>query len=91
MRQLKEFNFDDDDIIEVYSNDQLIYSGKYVDIPEDLTLYAVQKKLRIYNCLENIFKEDSSEEDRSVFKYALTLLILVLLSNALWFGIVQEL
>ena len=43
------------------------------------------------NCLENIFKEDSSEEDRSVFKYALTLLILVLLSNALWFGIVQEL
>lgn len=49
MRQLKEFNFDDDDIIEVYSNDQLIYSGKYADIPEDLTLYAVQKKLRIYD------------------------------------------
>lgn len=49
MRQLKEYNFDDDDIIEVYSNDQLIYSGKYVDIPEDLTLYAVQKKLRIYD------------------------------------------
>ena len=49
MRQLKEFNFDDDDIIEVYSNDQLIYSGQYVDIPEDLTLYAVQKKLRIYD------------------------------------------
>ena len=49
MRQLKEFNFDDDDIIEVYSNDQLIYSGKYADIPEDLTLYAVQKKLHIYD------------------------------------------
>ena len=49
MRQLKEFNFDDDDIIEVYSNNQLLYSGKYVDIPEDLTLYAVQKKLRIYD------------------------------------------
>lgn len=49
MRQLKEFNFDDDDIIEVYSDNQLIYSGKYVDIPEDLTLYAVQKKLRIYD------------------------------------------
>ena len=49
LRQLKEFNFDDDDIIEVYSDNQLIYSGKYVDIPEDLTLYAVQKKLRIYD------------------------------------------
>ena len=51
MRQLKEFNFDDDDIIEVYSDNQLIYSGKYVDIPEDLTLYAVQKKLRIYDVI----------------------------------------
>ena len=49
MRQLKEFNFDDDDIIEVYSDNQLIYSGKYVNIPEDLTLYGVQKKLRIYD------------------------------------------
>ena len=51
MRQLKEFNFDDDDIIEVYSDNQLIYSGKYVDIPKDLTLYAVQKKLRIYDVI----------------------------------------
>lgn len=51
MRQLREFNFDDDDIIEVYSDNQLIYSGKYVHIPEDLTLYAVQKKLRIYDVI----------------------------------------
>ena len=49
MRQLKEFNFDDDDIIEVYSDNQLIYSGKYVDITEDLTMYAVKKKMRIYD------------------------------------------
>lgn len=43
------------------------------------------------SCLEKMLKEDLSEEDHSVFKYAVTLLIIVLLSNALWFGIVQEL
>lgn len=43
------------------------------------------------NCLEHCFREDLDEEDHSVFKYALILLIVVLLSNALWFGLVQEL
>jgi hypothetical protein len=43
------------------------------------------------NCLEHCFREeDLDEEDHSVFKYALILLIVVLLSNALWFGLVQE-
>ena len=39
--------------------------------------------------LESMFRGDLDEEDHT-FKYALTLLVLVLLSNALWFGLVQE-
>lgn len=49
MKQLRDFNFDDDDIVEIYSEDNLLFSGKYVDVPEELTLYTVQKKLRIYD------------------------------------------
>lgn len=49
MKQLRDFNFDDDDIVEIYSEDNLLFSGRYVDVPEELTLYAVQKKLRIYD------------------------------------------
>ena len=49
MKQLRDFNFDDDDIVEIYSEDNLLFSGKYADVPEELTLYAVQKKLRIYD------------------------------------------
>ena len=33
----------------IYSEDNLLFSGKYVDVPEELTLYEVQKKLRIYD------------------------------------------
>lgn len=51
MKQLRDFNFDDDDIVEIYSEDNLLFSGKYVDVPEELTLYAVQKKLRIYDVI----------------------------------------
>ena len=123
MRQLREFNFDDDDIIEVYSDNQLIYSGKYVDIPEDLTLYAVQKKLRIYDVvvidiqgskmfnfimsfgfiislvmvfiatssyLDKVSKNEMNEDDSHIFKFALTMFFLVMLANALWFGLLQE-
>lgn len=49
MRQLRDFNLDDDDIVEIYSEDNLLFSGRYVDVPEELTLYEVQKKLRIYD------------------------------------------
>jgi len=49
MRQLKDFNLDDDDIVEIYSEDNLLFSGKYADVPEELTLYEVKKKLRIYD------------------------------------------
>lgn len=49
MKQLRDFNFDDDDIVEIYSEDNLLFSGKYVDVPEELTLYVVQKKLHIYD------------------------------------------
>lgn len=51
MKQLRDYNFDDDDIVEIYSDDNLLFSGKYVDVPEELTLYAVQKKLRIYDVI----------------------------------------
>lgn len=51
MKQLRDYNIDDDDIIEIYSEDNLLFSGKYVDVPEELTLYEVQKKLRIYDVI----------------------------------------
>lgn len=51
MRQLRDYNLDDDDIVEIFSEDNLLFSGKYADVPEELTLYAVQKKLRIYDVI----------------------------------------
>ena len=102
MRQLKEFNFDDDDIIEVYSDNQLIYSGKYVDIRYlgvsmfnfimsfGFIISLVMVFIATSSYLDKVSKDEMNEDDSHIFKFALTMFFLVMLANALWFGLLQE-
>lgn len=40
--------------------------------------------------LDKVSKDEISEEDSHIFKFALTMFFLVMLANAIWFGLLQE-
>ena len=40
--------------------------------------------------LDKVSKDEMNEEDSHIFKFALTMFFLVMLANALWFGLLQE-
>lgn len=40
--------------------------------------------------LDKVSKDEMNEEDSHIFKFALTMFFLVMLVNALWFGVLQE-
>ena len=40
--------------------------------------------------LDKVSKGEMDEEDSHIFKFALTMFFLVMLANALWFGLLQE-
>lgn len=40
--------------------------------------------------LDKVSKDEMNEEDNHIFKFALTMFFLVMLANALWFGLLQE-
>lgn len=40
--------------------------------------------------LDKVAKGEMNEDDNHIFKFALTMFFLVMLVNALWFGLLQE-